>query len=178
MTIDQLLSECLRELAEDPHLCRWSGKERDWVNYFAHRHLLRRCGVDSVLRDPAQLGIEVSVPQPPGFDRPAVCRDLVIWTEGGETCWNQMWEPTLHPLAIVEWKVHRPGHRNRQVEQERQWLRAYCAWQPETPGYAVEVDWNPSTLVISCTRFFGTTETVDWVSLRTEWDRVERGHAI
>jgi hypothetical protein len=38
----------------------------------------------------------------------ATRRDLVIWASVGLTCWNEEWVPSCHPLAIVEWKVHRP----------------------------------------------------------------------
>jgi hypothetical protein len=164
--IDEVMSTCLTQLAADPHVRGWSAKERNWVNYFAHGFLLQQCRPDGVFRHPTQIAIEVGVPQPPGYTKPTTHRDLVIWSEPGSTCWSPTWAPVCHPLAIVEWKVHRPGRRNVEVLKERAWLRAYCAWVPATVAYAIEVEWSPETFTVTCSRFQGTTEVADWLLLR------------
>lgn len=164
-SIDYIVEASLRALAADPHVHAWRAKERNWVNYFAHRHLLEHCKAAGPLSHPSQIGIEVAVPQPAGYEKLTVSRDLVLWAECGATCWNDAWEPCNHPLAILEWKVHRPGHRNAKVSHERAWLRAYCAWQPTVLGYAIEVDGCSSVATLSCARFLGTTETPAWLQL-------------
>src|SRR5689334_7346315 len=118
--IDQIIDHSLRQLARDKHILTWRAGERNWVNYFAHRHLLAQLSDDGPLTDAAQICIEVGVPQPPGYIKLAVCRDLVIWPNGGDTLHDRDWTPRKHPLAILEWKVHRPGKRNRKVNHERE----------------------------------------------------------
>lgn len=161
--VDRLIAECLRDLAVDPHVLRWRAKERNWVNYFASEYLIPRVGTTQFLTKPSQITIEVAIPQPPGYQKATVCRDLVIWAEPGQTCWDSAWRPRLHPLAIVEWKVHRPDHRNHKVAAERRWLRKYCAWQPSTVAYAVEIDTAPDAIQIACARFLGNVEQAEWL---------------
>lgn len=165
--IDRVVESCLRQLAADPHILRWRAKEHDWVNYFALEYLLAKGSEEGLLTKPAQLAIEVAVPQPPGYLKPTVCRDIVIWSSPGQTCWDENWRPVQHPLAVVEWKVHRVGRRNRAVQAERVWLRQYCAWQPLTVGYAIEVDQLVDATTITCTRFRGAEEWADWLRLQT-----------
>lgn len=162
--IDELIHTSLSQLAADTHVRHWRAKERDWVNYFAHRYLLEQCRIDGPLRHAAQIGIEVAVPQPPGYIKPTVSRDLVIWPEIGGTCWTPDGNPCRHPLAILEWKVHRRGHLNRNVIKERAWLRAYCQWQPSVIAYAVEVLGHKPECPLKCTRFFGQQEDI-WLNL-------------
>ena len=119
-----------------------------------------------LLSEPAQIGIEVSVPQPGGYKKFSVRRDLVIWPRGGMTCWNDQWEPVCHPLAILEWKVHRLHRRNPDVLRERAWLRAYCSWQPSVLGYAIEVDCTVTMTAIACSRFLGTDEKKLWLEFQ------------
>ena len=164
-TVDTIVRRSLYSLAADPFVYGWYAKERNWVSYFVFRHLLEECGPDGVLRDPAQIGIEVNVPQPPGYARPTVCRDIVIWPEAGMTCWETEWSPTAHPLAIIEWKTHREHHRNRDVKSERAWLRAYSKWQPTVVSYAVAVEVGKYGVSLTCTRYFGGEE-LQWFSQR------------
>lgn len=163
--VDAAIRSSLCSLAADPFVHGWYAKEHNWVSYFVFRHLLQECKPDGVLRDPAQIGIEVNVPQPPGYTRPTVCRDIVIWPEAGMTCWEAAWSPSAHPLAIIEWKTHREGRRNRDVKNERAWLRAYCKWQPTVVGYAVAVGVESAAVKLACTRYCGEEE-VQWLSDR------------
>lgn len=137
------------------------------MNYFAHRMLLPECRPDGLVFDPAQIAIEVSVPQPPGYAKPTVPRDLVIWAEPGATCWNEVWEPIRHPMSIIEWKVHRPGFRNCEGPKEDAWLRAYCHWQPKVLAYAIQVDGADDRNVrIRCTKYLADEVTQDWIIRR------------
>jgi len=158
--IDNLIERSLKELAQDGHLTSWYGKERDWVNYFTHRHLMPQCSSSSPVKDWAQICIEVSVPQPPGYNKPSVCRDIVIWHTPGDTCFTPDGRPNQHPLALIEWKVHRQGRRNPDVSHERQWLRAYCGWQPAVFGYAVEVEIGVRAATLTCCSFLAGNERV------------------
>jgi hypothetical protein len=117
--IDSVIKDSLTKLARDPHVRQWKAKEHNWVSYFTLKYVLEHCGPGRVIGDPTQIGIEVGVPQPTEmkYEKSSVRRDLVIWPEGGMTCWKEgpdrKWESSCHPLAIVEWKVHRPGFKNR-----------------------------------------------------------------
>ena len=163
--LDRIIKRSLCQLAEDTHVWTWRAKERDWVNYFAHRFLIAQCSRGGPLSEPAQIGIEVGVPQPPGYIKLGVSRDLVIWRACGDTCFDGDWIPRKHPLAILEWKVHRPTHPNRKVNHERAWLRAYCQWQPSVLAYAIEIDGRRSPTTLVCTRFLGSTEDNRWLEL-------------
>jgi hypothetical protein len=166
--IDQIIERSLRKLAEDKHVRSWCAKERDWVNYFAHRYLAEECSRLGPLRELGQICIEVAVAQPPGYEKLSVSRDLVIWPKCGDTCFDGDWKPRKHPLAILEWKVHRPRYRNRKVDEERIWLRAYCKWQPSVLAYAIEIDGTCSPSGLVCSRFFGSTENTHWLDLTFE----------
>jgi hypothetical protein len=165
--LDQIIARSLRKLAEDTHVRSWCAKEHDWMNYFAHRYLLGECSPRGPLKEAGQIGLDVAVPQPPGcgYDKQSVGRDLVIWPKCGDTCFDVNWKASKHPLAILEWKVHRPGYPNRRVEHERVWLRNYCKWQPSVIAYAVEINGRCTPTTLDCTRFLASTENEDWLRL-------------
>jgi hypothetical protein len=165
--LDTLIDRSLRAFASDSLGCGWRGKEHDWVNRYTFGYLLKECQPDSPLYDPAQLAVEVGVAQPPGYAKAAANRDIVIWDRPGMSCWSEDWQPVHHPLAILEWKVHRPNRLNRDQKHERQWLREYSAWQARPICYAVEVRWSPSQASLKCTRFAAGVETVDWIDVRS-----------
>ena len=162
-SIDSIVAASLHAFAADPHVRALRAKERNWVNYFAHCHLLEHCQAPGPLSHPSQIGIEVAVPQPAGCEKLTVSRDLVLWAERGATCWSDGWEQCNHPLAILEWK--RPGRRNTKVNSERAWLRTYCAWRPTVLGYAIEVDACVSVPTLTCARYLGTIEVPTWLEL-------------
>jgi len=161
--IDSLIRDALTSLAGDPHVRNWPAKKHNWVNYFVFRHLLSSSRLHDVISDPAQIAIECPVPQPPGYKTKTVRRDLVIWRTAGCSAWDAKWKPTCHPLAILEWTVHRPGHPkpNREVEYERKWLEDYCRQRPrEVVGYAIEVDAQENPTIVRCFRCLG--DRADW----------------
>jgi hypothetical protein len=168
--IDRIVDSSLRQLAADKHVHAWCAKERDWVNYFAHRYLIKKCSKTGPLKKPWQIGIEVGVPQPPPYNKPSVSRDLVIWPDPGDTCWkgnriDRPWAPAHHPLAILEWKVHRFKHPNRMVTHEREWLEAYCQKNKSVLAYAIEIDGRCSPRTMVCTRFYGNAKPSRWLEL-------------
>ena len=164
-SIDSLIANSLNALAADPLVSQWQAKENNWVSYFAFRYLVPRCRPDGPLSDPAQIGVEVSVPQPPKRRTRGVRRDTVIWSKAGMTCWGDGWSACSHPLAILEWKVHRPGRKNKLVAKERQWLRDYCKWQPAVVAHAIDIDGSQQPPTIKCFRFLGNDERL-WLEAR------------
>lgn len=165
--LDSLVARSLRAFAADVLGSGWRGKEHDWVNRYTFGYLVKECAPGGPLHDPAQLGVEVGVAQPPGYAKPAANRDLVIWGRAGMSCWSDDWLPTHHPLTILEWKVHRPGHVNRDLTREREWLRQYTAWQAKPVCYAVEVTWSANRTALCCSRFHAGTEVADWLAIRS-----------
>lgn len=166
--LDQLVEQSLRRFARVALKEPWHGKEQDWVNRYAHGTLLKYCDPAGPLHDASQIGIEVGIPQPPDRTekmKSAVRRDLIIWDKPESTCWDSDWKPVRHPLAILEWKVHRPGHRNPKVQKERKWLRWYCGWQQNVVAYAVEIDTAKNPIVLKCARFLGKSENESWLIL-------------
>ena len=162
--IDGLVRTTLEAFAESSLQHPWYAKEHNWVNLFAFTHLVRACRTGTPLYDPGQIAIEVGVPQPPGYAKAATRRDVVIWKRPGTSCWNTEGEACYHPLAILEWKVHRPGRRNREVSKEREWLRRYTIWQPTVLCYAVELDAGTEHRSLAVARYFAGREEVNWLA--------------
>jgi len=168
--MDKLITVSLSAFAADTLDRHWHGKEHDWVNRYAHGYLLKHCTPDGPLYDPGQIAIEVGVPQPPGYKAPATRRDLVIWPSPGLTCWDAEWRPVHHPVVIIEWKVHRPGRKNRDQPHEREWLRRYTQWQQEYVAYAVEINLGCTPNSLTCHRFHAGIEMNAWLSLSADSD--------
>jgi hypothetical protein len=87
----------------------WFGDERETISLYAFGHLIRECGVGRRLFDPAQVGIEVAVPDTrPGAHYATVWKDIVIWPEPGMTCYAGRIATFDNlaglPLAVLEWK--------------------------------------------------------------------------
>ena len=145
--LDAIVRETLIEFADEILDGRWAGRrEREAVSYFAFRHLVPRCTRGGFLYHPAQIAIEVAVPQLDGHTikrltkRPTakaqVCKDLIIWPTPGMTCWDEARQPTIHPASILEWKF---GGRTL-FEYDMRWLEAYSADHPSFVGYAIQID--------------------------------------
>lgn len=165
--LDTIVAHSLRAFSADVLGCGWRGKEHDWVNRYTFGYLLKECASGGPFYDPAQLAVEVGVAQPPGYAKLAANRDIVIWDRPGMSCWDDDWTPVHHPLAILEWKVHRPKRVNPDLKSEREWLRRYTSWQPRPVCYAVEVIWSATQAVLRCTRFHAGTEVPEWLSIRS-----------
>jgi hypothetical protein len=161
--LDSIIRASLVDFADRRLRATWYGKEHNWVSLYVFGHLLPLCQSDRPLFDPTQIAIEVGVPQPPGYVKTAANRDVVIWERPCSSCWNLDGAETAHPMAIVEWKVHRHRRRNREVPRERKWLREYCAWQPQVLAYAVELEAGEERRM-GVTRFAGTQEDQGWLA--------------
>jgi hypothetical protein len=142
----------------------WRGKERDCVNRFVMGYLVAACSPGRLLEHPTQIGIEVAVKQPPGVgEKKTAHKDVVIWPKPFMSCWNQNgdWNAVHTPLAVIEWKIHRLGARRRSPERDlqgdRNWVRAFSRENPESLGYSVFLDFtragkssgNPCELAVS-----------------------------
>jgi hypothetical protein len=97
---------------------------------------------------------------------------LVIWSECGKAafdgnCFDTKWNAANHPLAILEWTVHRPGHPKtaEKLARERAWLSAYCQWQTSVLAYAILIDGRCAPRKMYCSRFLGSTVDNEWLEL-------------
>jgi hypothetical protein len=147
--LDWIIRRSLEDLAREVFSAKWFGRERELVSLYAFGHLLRYCRPGHVLHHPAQIVLDGAVPQNPGPNRkPQVCKDLVLWSEPGMTCWSEEREPVWHPLAILEWKAN----RTRVSRYDVDWLSTFSRDRDDFLGYAVCLDLKQRRFRLSCTR--------------------------
>ena len=130
--LDEIIVQSLTSLADELSQDHWRGRrEREVVSLFCFGHLLRHCAVGSVLYDPAQISIEVAVPQIRGQARltkratskAQVCKDIVLWPRPRMVAWDDARKATVHPMSVVEWK-----HNERIVsDYDVKWLRQFSS---------------------------------------------------
>lgn len=156
--LDDVIRGALTDFASTSLHREWYGKEHSWVSLFAFSHLVKACREGTPLFDPGQIAIDAGVPQPPGYTKSATRRDIVIWPQPGGSCWNLEGVACHHPLAILEWKVHRRGYRNREVAKERKWLVEYTRWQPRVLAYAIAIESGRLPVGMSASQYSGGTE--------------------
>lgn len=148
----------------------WFGKERDCVNRFVMEHLVPLCRKGRFpVKAASQIGIEVAVRQPRGIGtKPSAPKDVVIWNEPLDTCWNKRLRPVHAPLAVIEWKVRHPRAVRKSIKlatsHDRRWLKSFTARRCDRLGYSVYLDWSqdwrPREFVVA------RCETGKWVD---EW---------
>ncbi len=140
--LDRLIRSTLTEFCDHLDSCLWWGKEHDFVNRYAHGFLMARCSPRSFLKHPTQIGIEVGVAQPKGkgFLRPAARKDLVIWPRPWMSCWDDKYDPTNHPMAVLEWKVRLNARNLRCDRHDEAWLSAFAKSRADFVGYAVTLN--------------------------------------
>lgn len=159
-SIDSIVRSAAESFAAEVRATGWYGRENEAVNLFTFRHLLRECQTGSVLYDPAQIGIEVAVPQLPGAHRKAqVRKDLVIWSKPAMTCWNERREPTVRPMSIIEWKVR----RREMSGQDLDWLVEFSRHDRAFVGYAVLAWPRGAASVIRCARISNGIVEPKWL---------------
>ncbi len=102
--------------------------------------LQRECKTRGPLRHPTQIGIEVGATNSANKGPNSQTRkDVVVWREPDANRWFPRGERS-EPLAIMEWKVSRPGFRSgRSNTEDRAWLAHHCKHHPGTRGYAVHL---------------------------------------
>lgn len=166
--LDGIVEESLRAFTRDVFREGWRGKEHDCVNRYVHGYLLNHCSQDGPLTEYTQIGIEVAVAQPPGFDkRRSVRRDVVIWRKPNGTCWRYAAKddplvPDFHPASIIEWKVR----RGVPSEVDKAWLLAYSSSHMAFVGYAVTLDFSNRKFQLHVARIRRGVINVDWLIIR------------
>lgn len=158
--LEHLISDALLEFAAFVARTNWRGREREAVSLFAFGYLVPRCSPGGPLTSPAQIGLDVGVPQLPGADRKTiVCKDLVVWPEPAGNCWDDSGAATRKPLAVLEWKA-RTGTLSRYDEE---WLRDFSNSTPSFLGVAISIDpRGPATTLIASRTKAGML-TPDWM---------------
>jgi hypothetical protein len=127
-------------------------REREYVSSFVLGHLAPLVRPGAALFDLTQIGIEVAVPQRRTATNrrrhPDVCKDVVIWSDPGMTCWDARGFPSRFPAAVLEWKALNrqdpPAVRARKRAKDRDADRAWLGWfthtSPDALGFSVLVD--------------------------------------
>lgn len=164
--IDEPVRSALDTFVEEELAGSWNGRrEREAVSLFAFGALVNQVNTEGALRDPRQIGLEVPVPQVTmdgenGADKKdQVCKDVVIWPDPGMTCWDENHNPTVAPVAIIEWKFDRASIYDANVD----WLEAFTETYPNCTGYAVTANQPPSRFTISCTRVTARQTQPKWL---------------
>jgi hypothetical protein len=166
--IDIIVRDSLTEFVADVFGSSWKGREREAVSLYAFGFLQRQIRKGGILRDPTQIGIEVTVPSDKSLNpKGRVCKDLVLWREPNMTCWNAGWEVVNFPLMIMEWKAFRlPSSRPQISKKDVEWLRQYSALYPSVfVGYTVSLDLLQRKFRISVTRIEGGSADDHWLEL-------------
>lgn len=139
--MDRYVHDSLKDFAKWYVESDWLGKERDCVNIFATRFLTAGIGSGAAIQDAGQIRIECAVKQPSDksrFPKPSATKDLVIWGDPLKTTWDEMWNPSHEPRAIVEWKTSRSGLAAEDFDvHDVEWLTAFTREHPKTFGFLV-----------------------------------------
>lgn len=136
-SIDLLISSSLRAFLIDLANGGWGiRREREAISFYAFRYLMNEVRPNTFLYDPAQIGIEIPVPQVTGSIKQQVCKDLVIWQKPMMTCWDECGNPTRSPSVIMEWKF---GVNFRVSQYDVDWLTLYTSRYSECQGYSVVI---------------------------------------
>lgn len=138
--LDQIISRSLKSFLDYINMHSWTGRENEAVSLYAFGFLQKDCSQDGPLYDPMQIGIEVGAADTAKSPKSQVRKDLVIWTKPGANRWYPA-DPRSEPLAIMEWKVRRPGIKRQPTSHaDVDWLSEHCKSQTQTMGYAVLLD--------------------------------------
>jgi hypothetical protein len=166
--IDAAVCQSLESLADELFRGDWNGRrEREVVSLFCFGHLLSHFRPGTALHDPAQLSIEVAVPQIPGQvgltgktgSKAQVCKDIVIWPLPRMVVWDPSGKPTLRPISVIEWK-----HNEDDVSPyDLKWLCDFSSLSREFVGYAVCTNHPARGFTLSCTRVALGRRTNQWL---------------
>lgn len=169
LDLDRLLADALPRFIADIRRDEWRGKERDCVNRFAMGYLIDACIKNTCrfLKHPTQISVEMPIGKPRGVGiKKSLSKDLVIWREPWTNCWDTEWNPSLSPLAVIEWKVTRGPKGGQKADHEKAWLRAFARSNPKSVGYAVRLRFdgvNPGCR-ITVARFFRSEHDPEWLT--------------
>ena len=139
-SLDEIIGRSLRSFLDYINETGWTGRENEAVSLFAFGFLQKECSQNGPLYDPTQIGIEVGAADTAKSEKSQVRKDLVIWPKPGANRWYPA-QPRSEPLAILEWKVRRPGIKRQPTSNvDINWLLDHCERQTQTVGYAVLLD--------------------------------------
>jgi hypothetical protein len=175
--LDRIIQDSLTSLFESHGADSWVRREREIVSFYAFGHLLKHVRTDSILNDPAQIGVEVAVPQhlPGDHTKDVVCKDLAIWPTAGMTTWSRDERNHAYPLSILEWKTinWRDGRTTersklKQHEGDIEWLVEASKRASEFVGYAVLMNLRPEKERLECARIADGSAKSQWLVLPEE----------
>jgi hypothetical protein len=168
--LDSVIRASLSSLVEDLFGTDWFGEEREVVSLYCFGHLLKHCRSGIFLYDPAQIGIEVGVPQVPEQTilsgrrsaKKRVCKDIVIWPKPRMTVWDSARQKVVRPICVIEW-TH---NENAIKDSDLKWLEAFSKRSGDFVGFAVCTNRTERRRFrLSCTRFFRGTADDRWMHL-------------
>ncbi len=140
--LDKIIKKSLTEFSEHVRTSGWRGREREAVSYYVTGFLSKHVMQGTSFYDFSQAVIEGAVAQISDSGKKHCNKDLLIWSKPGMTCWNDTWELVEVPLAILEWKVHRPKINPFKEfnEHDLDWLSMFTAKNSGTIGITVALD--------------------------------------
>jgi hypothetical protein len=158
--LEAIVKRSLTAFTEHVDATRWYGKEREMVSYYAFGFLLKECRAGSVLFNPAQIAIESRVRQIDGPNmKRQVCKDLCIWSEPGQNCWDEERKSTIAPLLIMEWKYN----TSKVFAYDLDWLEQYSLGRERFIGLCVSLDLRNDAVRLNSTVVRNGISTTDWL---------------
>ena len=169
---DDIIRASLVSFAKEALAGDWTGcREREAVSLYAFGFLLKQVRLGGVLHNPAQIGIEFPVPQVSGIaktndggrhrEKPQVCKDLVIWPRPAMTCWDEAGNPSVSPLAVLEWKFGTEMTSRHDLE----WLKAFSKNRPEFTGFAISANRPGASFLLRAVRVSKGEADFAWLTL-------------
>ena len=168
--LEFILRKSFGSFVEEVRSSAWTGRrEREAVSLFAFGHLLRQVRAGSFLHNPAQIGIEIPVPQIATLDqtnnrtvkKAQVCKDLVIWPRPGMTCWDQSGNPTVSPAAILEWKFGVESIDKYDLD----WLTEFSIEHADFIGFAISANRPGKSFLMKVAKVYNGTADRNWLCL-------------
>jgi hypothetical protein len=148
--LENIIKESLLEFSDHIRKSKWIGREREAVSFYVTGFLSKYVKHGTCLFDLSQIVIEGAVAQSTSSGKRHCNKDLLIWPKPGMTCWSDTWEPINIPLAILEWKVHRPKTSSFKEfnKHDIEWLSWFTGTNPESFGATVALDISLSPSVL------------------------------
>lgn len=139
--LSSVIKDSLESFYNDVSKNSWKGREREAVSHFVTAHINKFINKNGPLYDLAQIVIEGAVKQDPSKGKKHVNKDLLVWPNPGMTAWNDKWIAEYVPLAVLEWKVHRPRNPFKEFHpHDIAWLNWFTSEHTESFGCAVALD--------------------------------------
>ena len=166
--VDEVVRSTLGEMTSFTRNSTWTGRrERELVSLYAFGYLIPACRPGGFLHDPAQIAIEVVVPQIAGQRtltgklkaNPQVCKDLVIWPQPRMTAWEEG-GATAHPSCIIEWK-----HDFARRSYDLPWLVEFSRAREDFVGFVVRTSGRQKNFTLVCDRVHRGDTAASWLEL-------------